>query len=118
MATPEPPHRINQIYIEPILADRAIVTPGLTVLFRTRIESFEQVDDGVTAKADDLNCGRTLAIKAKFMIGCDGGRSMVRKAIGATLSGTEVVSRVQSSYVRAPKLLGMLEVPPAWATSR
>jgi 2-polyprenyl-6-methoxyphenol hydroxylase-like FAD-dependent oxidoreductase len=40
----------------------------------------------------------------------------VRKAIGATLSGTDVVGRVQSSYIRAPKLLELLEHQPAWAT--
>ena len=33
---------------------------------------------------------------------------MVRKKIGATLSGDAVLQHVQSSYIRAPKLLGML----------
>ena len=41
---------------------------------------------------------------------------MVRKAIGAKLSGTDVVGRVQSTYIRAPKLLQLLEHRPAWAT--
>jgi len=35
-------------------------------------------------------------------VGCDGARSVVRKAIGAELSGDAVIQRVQSTYIRAP----------------
>jgi hypothetical protein len=41
---------------------------------------------------------------------------MVRKTIGASLQGTAVVSRVQSTYLRAPDLLGRMQERPAWAT--
>jgi len=41
---------------------------------------------------------------------------MVSKAIGARLSGTDVVGRVQSTFIRAPELLGKLRMAPAWAT--
>src|SRR5207248_2152101 len=51
---------------------------------------------------------------ARFPIGCDGGRSEVRRQIGATLAGTAVVQRVQSTYIRAPALLGLQTTPPAW----
>jgi 2-polyprenyl-6-methoxyphenol hydroxylase-like FAD-dependent oxidoreductase len=33
--TPEPPHRMNQIYIEPILVEHAEATPNLQLLNRT-----------------------------------------------------------------------------------
>ncbi len=114
--TPEPPHRINQIYIEPILFEHAAATPGLRILSRTRIDGFAQHDGGVVADAVDLDSGRSFRVTSAFLIGCDGGRSQVRKAIGAKLSGTEEVSRVQSSYIRAPGLLARLKVAPAWAT--
>ena len=41
-------------------------------------------------------------IGCRFLIGCDGARSVVRKAIGAELAGDAVVQRVQSTYIRAP----------------
>ena len=44
--TPEPPHRINQIFLEPILADHAASMPGLRILNRTRVEDFV-VTEGV-----------------------------------------------------------------------
>jgi len=38
--TPEPPHRINQIYLEPVLFAYAAVMPGLRILNRTRVLDF------------------------------------------------------------------------------
>ena len=114
--TPEPPHRINQIYLEPILFAHAEATPGLRILNRTRIDDFEQDNEGVRATGVDLDSGDTVRIRADYLIGCDGGRSAVRKQIGARLNGTDVVGRVQSTFFRAPSLLGLLAYAPAWAT--
>jgi 2-polyprenyl-6-methoxyphenol hydroxylase-like FAD-dependent oxidoreductase len=114
--TPEPPHRINQIYLEPVLFAHAASTPGLTILNRTRIDSFAQDEEGVSATGTDLDTGEAVHVRARYIVGCDGGRSEVRRAIGATLSGTDVVGRVQSTYFRAPELLGLLKHKPAWAT--
>jgi len=114
--TPEPPHRINQIYLEPVLFAHAASTPGLTILNRTRIDSFVQDEEGVSATGTDLDTGEAVQVRARYIVGCDGGRSEVRRAIGATLSGTDVVGRVQSTYFRAPELLGLLKHKPAWAT--
>ncbi len=114
--TPEPPHRINQIYLEPILFERAAATPGVRIVNRAAIDAFTQDEDGVRASGRDLESGAPFAVDAQFIVGCDGGRSTVRKAIGARLSGTDVVGRVQSTYFRAPGLLARLQNPPAWAT--
>ena len=112
--TPEPPHRINQIYLEPILFAHAVATPGVTIRTRTRFEGLAQDDAGVTACARDLDSGEELTVAARYLVGCDGGRSAVRRAIGARLVGDDVITRVQSSYIRAPGLLALLQNAPAW----
>lgn len=112
--TPEPPHRINQIYLEPILCAHAAATPGITIHTRTRFESLTQNADGVTAQVCDLDTGEQRAVTARYLIGCDGGRSAVRHQIGVRLAGDAVVQRVQSTYIRAPQLLPMLGTAPAW----
>jgi 2-polyprenyl-6-methoxyphenol hydroxylase-like FAD-dependent oxidoreductase len=112
--TPEPPHRINQIYLEPILFAHAVATPGVTIRTRTRFEGLAQDDAGVTACARDLDSGEELTVTARYLVGCDGGRSAVRRAIGARLVGDDVITRVQSSYIRAPGLLALLQNAPAW----
>ena len=114
--TAEPPHRVNQIYLEPTLSAHAETIAGLTLLNRVEINSFEQTPEGVTAQGTQLDSNQPITIRADFLVGCDGGRSAIRRAIGATLSGTAEVQRVQSTYIRAPSLLAMSDLKPAWAT--
>jgi len=117
--TPEPPHRINQIYLEPTLFAHLEAQPGVRILSRTALQAFTQQADGVSARAIDLDSDRTVEIDCKFMVGCDGGGSLVRKAIGAKLSGDPMLQRVQSSYIRAPDLLPLLRAKggtPAWGS--
>ena len=113
--TAEPPHRINQIYMEPVLFAHAAGIEGLKILNRTAFEDFEQHGDGIVATARDLDTDTTFHVHAGYIVGCDGARSLVRKAIDASLQGTPVIQRVQSTYVRAPKLLDLMG-EPAWMT--
>lgn len=112
--TPEPPHRINQLFLEPILLEHAAALPGVTLRNRTRVAAFEQGADGVTATLEPLDGGSPQRLRARYLVGCDGGSSGVRKAIGAQFEGTPVIQRVQSTYFRARDLLGRLPGQPAW----
>jgi 2-polyprenyl-6-methoxyphenol hydroxylase-like FAD-dependent oxidoreductase len=114
--TPEPPHRINQIYLEPLLVDYAAAMPGVTLLNRVRVDGFAQSADRVVATADDVDSGEALEIECRYMVGCDGGRSEIRRRIGASLTGDAVVGRTQSTYIRAPSLIGRMQAKPAWST--
>lgn len=58
--TAEPPHRINQIFLEPVLFAHAQTMPGLRILNRTRIDDVAQDDAGVTATGVNLDTGRAL----------------------------------------------------------
>ena len=114
--TPEPPHRINQIFLEPILFDHAAQMPRLHILCETELEAVGNGDDGARARARDLKTGEPLIVDCRYMVGCDGGSSLVRKAIGARLHGDPVVQRAQSSFIRAPALIGLQREERAWAT--
>lgn len=114
--TPEPPHRVNQTFFEPVLWQFVREHAGITVLNRTMVESFEQDERCVTAILHDLDGGQTYDVRADFLIGCDGGRSNIRKAIGARLEGDAVIQRVQSTYFRAPDLIDRIPGPQAWWT--
>ncbi|NML48585.1 FAD-dependent oxidoreductase [Ramlibacter sp. G-1-2-2] len=113
--TPEPPHRINQIFLEPILLEHTAALPGVSLLNRTQVTSFTQANGGVEAVALDLDTRQERRIRARYLVGCDGGSSTVRKAIGAKLEGTPVIQRVQSTYIRAPQLRALIPGPPAWS---
>jgi 2-polyprenyl-6-methoxyphenol hydroxylase-like FAD-dependent oxidoreductase len=115
--TPEPPHRINQIFLEPVLFAHAKSMPGIRILNRMQLTAFEQHETGVTATVADLDGGADLTIAADYMIGADGAHSMVRRKIGATLAGDPMLEQRQSSYIRAPDLLRATPTKPAWANT-
>ena len=112
--TPEPPHRINQLFLEPILLEHAAAQQGVTLLNRTQVTGFAQGDRHVDAVILDLDTQQERRIRARYLVGCDGGSSTVRKAIGVKLEGTPVIQRVQSTYIRAPQLKRMMPGQPAW----
>jgi 2-polyprenyl-6-methoxyphenol hydroxylase-like FAD-dependent oxidoreductase len=114
--TPEPPHRINQIFLEPILFEHAESQPNVEILNRTGVEDVEIADDQATVTLRDLETGSARRSQFRFVVGCDGARSVVRKAIGARLHGDNVIQRVQSTYFRAPDLIARQRHAPAWGT--
>ena len=112
--TPEPAHRVNQIYFEPVLFELAKSLPGLTLLNRTEVRDLQQDENGVRAEARDLETGEIFEIHADYLVGCDGGRSLIRRKIGARLVGDAVIQRVQTSYIHAPGLIDLITPPRAW----
>src|SRR6266850_1628814 len=114
--TPEPPHRINQIFLEPILFEHAASQPRIRIVSRTSVEDVVVEDTCVNVSLRDLETGSVRRVDCRYVIGCDGARSVVRKAIGATLSGDDVVQRVQSTYIRAPDLIKLQQHERAWGT--
>ena len=100
--TPEPPHRINQIFLEPILFDHAAQMPKLSIVSEAELESVDYGEDGARARVRDRKTGQAIAFDCRYLVGCDGGSSRVRKEIGARFEGDPVIQRAQSTYIRAP----------------
>src|SRR5438270_1552951 len=69
--TPEPPHRMNQVYLEPILLEHTAALPGVTLLNRTQVAGFEQGEGSVEATALDLDTQQERRIRARYLVGCD-----------------------------------------------
>lgn len=115
--TPEPPHRGNQIFLEPIIFHHAAAHPRITILNRCRVEAVEERTGDVVTTVVDLESGAQRKIACEFLVGCDGGRSIVRRDIGAEFVGDAVIQRVQATFVRAPDLVRMQGFPRAWMTN-
>jgi 2-polyprenyl-6-methoxyphenol hydroxylase-like FAD-dependent oxidoreductase len=114
--TSEPPHRINQIYLEPILFEYAERQQNIRILNREALISFSQDENSVAIVSKNEESGKESIYKARYLVGCDGGKSIVRKMIGSRLEGDAVVQRVQSTLIKAPSLLSLFQQAPAWAT--
>jgi 2-polyprenyl-6-methoxyphenol hydroxylase-like FAD-dependent oxidoreductase len=114
--TPEPPHRINQIYLDPLLASIASDHPRIRYLNQMEVEGFTQSDAGVIAEAIDHTSGTRHVIHCDYLIGCDGPSSLVRHLMNVRLEGDALFGRTQSTYVRAPGLAERMQATRAWST--
>lgn len=72
-----------QRHIECILAGW-VRELGVPIAYGSAVIGFTQDDAGVTVELSD---GRP--VRAKYLVGCDGGRSLVRKVAGIEFVGTE-----------------------------
>lgn len=68
--------------LERILAERAS-TLGVDIRRAAAVETVDQREDGVVVRAG------VEVFEARWLVGCDGGRSTVRKAAGFDFTGTE-----------------------------
>ena len=124
--TPELPHRAQQMYIEPILRGQAAAQPSVTRRYGYMADSVEVHEDGVLVQAHELSGGPTLTVKARYVVGCDGPRSIVRKAMDTSYEGASQEQRdffggqMLSIHFRSSNLYRQLaDGPlqrPAWQT--
>jgi 2-polyprenyl-6-methoxyphenol hydroxylase-like FAD-dependent oxidoreductase len=65
---------VSQYALEPLLKTVAEEQATVTVRYGCALESFEQDEDGVVAQLTAAD-GSTEAVRADFLVGCDGGAS-------------------------------------------
>lgn len=91
---------IDQDRLEQLLRERASEL-GADVRFGTRLTGVAQDCDGVTATVEDVATGQHRALRARYLIGADGSRSAVRRALGVPFSGPGPLSHVLSMVFEA-----------------
>src|SRR5262245_58894031 len=79
----EPYQLISQYTLEPLLKSVVETLPSVTVRYGCEFVSFKQDASSVTAEVNED--GRTSTIAAKYLVGCDGGTSNVRKQLDIKL---------------------------------
>ena len=80
--TREPYLRCSQILVEKELRRVCEESEGVECWYGWRFEGVVEMEDGVVATVREGETGAVKRIKAKYLVGCDGGGSLVRKAAG------------------------------------
>ena len=97
---------IPQYTVERVMREHLETVESVEVRLNCELLGFEQDDAGVVAKVRELETGTQREVEAQYIVGCDGGRSLVRETIGARMQGTFGLSRNYNIVFRAP---GMAE---------
>jgi 2-polyprenyl-6-methoxyphenol hydroxylase-like FAD-dependent oxidoreductase len=77
---------------DPILQRFAKSFDGVTLNYNTELIAFEEVADGVRATLRDSLTGVTRTLSADYLVGADGGASMVRETLGIAMSGNPALT--------------------------
>ncbi len=102
--TPEAACPCPQIYFDPILGNHARTLPSVTLRYNTRLDSFRQDADGVSAETTDMASGATRTLRAQYLVGCDGPSGIVREALGIGIEGIGAISHSVNLFFRSPEL--------------
>ena len=105
----EPYQLVSQYTLEPLLKSIAESLPSVSVRFGCRLESFAQDENGVTAQLKNID-GSPGSIRAAYMVGCDGGGSAVRKALGIKLRGEANLLELRQALYRCDELFARLPI--------
>ena len=95
----------GQDEVENVLLDFVRAQPPVD--FRFGYELVDFVDDGdkVTCRIKQLDSGEIHVVDAAFLVGCDGGRSTVRRQLDIGYEGTANLASFVSVYFRAPEMI-------------
>lgn len=102
--TQEPPMRVSQIVLEPVLKNAIDENPLVDVRFGWKIESLEQDESGVTSVIRNTATEEVETVRSQYLGGCDGGGSTVRNAVGIELEGEFGVFPVFSIHFKSTDL--------------
>ncbi|HVB05739.1 MAG TPA: FAD-dependent monooxygenase [Acidimicrobiales bacterium] len=80
--------QIPQPRFEETLRRELAEVASATLLLGWRLVGLSEAEDGVGAEIEEVEGGARRVLRARFAVGCDGARSLVREATGAHYVGT------------------------------
>jgi 3-(3-hydroxy-phenyl)propionate hydroxylase len=78
-------YRFHQPMLERLLRERLAQGPNADVRLRHEVFSIEPDGDTVRLRVENLANGRLSTLRARWVVGCDGARSTVRRFMGTEL---------------------------------
>ena len=99
----EPYQLISQYTLEPLLKSIAETLPSVTVRYGCELVTFDQDERSVTAHVKASN-GSLSTLRATYMVGSDGGNSLVRRQLGIELNGEANIQQLRQALYYCEEL--------------
>jgi 2-polyprenyl-6-methoxyphenol hydroxylase-like FAD-dependent oxidoreductase len=109
----EPPMRVSQVEIEPVLKRALEASRLVEVRFGVAFEELAQDAESVVAVLRTAD-GSTERVRCRYLAGCDGGGSRVREQLGIRLSGQARIMERFMTHFRSDEKDLLLRWGPAW----
>ena len=78
-------YRFHQPEFERVLRDGLARFPSVSLKLRSEVFALDQEADAVVVRYEDLSTGGLVNCRARYVVGCEGARSLVRRVIGAPM---------------------------------
>ena len=112
--SPQKRERCPQNFFDPVLVRFARSTGHVDLRYETELESFEDRGDHVHATLKSTTRGERRMVQAQYLVGCDGGASGVRQALGIGMTGEPVLSYTTNVIFRCDGLERLHTKQPAY----
>ena len=100
LSSPTMMNDLPQTFMEPLLFKTAC-SRGTQARMSTEYQSFEQDAEGVTCTLLDRLSGETVTVRSKYLVGADGGNSLVAEQAGLPFEGQMGVGGSMNILFRA-----------------
>jgi 2-polyprenyl-6-methoxyphenol hydroxylase-like FAD-dependent oxidoreductase len=84
---PEPILRVNQMYVEAAVFAQLPQRKHVTLRYSWTCRDWRETEDGVALDLVEEESGRQETLRARYVVGCDGGQSIVRRKLGIRYGG-------------------------------
>ena len=98
-------YRFHQPELEQVMRAGMLRRPSVSFLPGTEVLDIEQDADGATLHHRNVQTGERADLRARYVVGCDGGRSLVRRIIGGGMEDLGFHERwlVVDALLRRPR---------------
>ncbi|CAB3708542.1 2,4-dichlorophenol 6-monooxygenase [Achromobacter deleyi] len=105
--TPEKKQRCPQQWMDPILKQELRRQGQAELRLHTEVTGFEDTGDDVIVTARDHARGEPVTFRGRYLVGCDGAGSVVRRQLDIPMVGNAHINYSMSILFACPGLLGL-----------
>ncbi len=112
--SPQKRERCPQNFFDPVLQKFATSHNSHQLRYETEFLGFEQNAHGVISSIKSLKTGQTQYVRSKFLVGCDGGKSVIRESLGIEMKGKGLLTYTTNIIFRCTNFNALHDKAPGY----